>query len=292
MDILQLKYFREVAQSESMTKAAEKLHIAQPSLSKTILRLEKGLGVVLFDRVGKRIKLNDYGKLFLKRVERVFNELDAGQRELADLAGIGQEHVTLGASSSRFLPNLLNEFLVGHPQVNFRLRHFARQAEMQEQLLNGQIDLSIFFLPVIHPQIHSEPLIDEEIFLAVPPKHHLAGRKSIQLREAAAESFISYTADSELWDITHNFCRQAGFEPGIVFEIESLEAIATLVNAGLGVTFLPAYWRQSDISHLPVQLHIENPVCQRTIWLSWIKGRYMSPITNTFKNFVIRYFSR
>jgi Transcriptional regulator len=291
MDLLQLKYFQVVARLENVTRAAEELHIAQPSLSKTIARLEEDLGLPLFERTGKRIRLNQFGKTFLRRVTRSFEELEAGQRELADLAGLECGHVTVGASSSRLLPQLLNEYLTVHPRIKFRLRHFAKQLEMQERLLEGEIDLSIFFLPIVHPEIHCEPLIIEEIFLAVPPGHRLANRRSIQLKEVASESFISYTTDSELWEITNNFCRQAGFTPSVAFEIESLNAISSLVSSGLGVAFLPAYWQQENITDSSVQLRIENPTCQRTIWLSWVKDRYMSTATNDFKRFVINYFS-
>src|SRR5256886_1659607 len=101
MDLLQLHYFRTVARLEHMTRAAEELLIAQPALSQTIARLEDDLGVPLFDRLGRRIRLNLFGRAFLGRVERIFAELDQGQRELADLAGgeQGQVDLALGAAT-------------------------------------------------------------------------------------------------------------------------------------------------------------------------------------------------
>lgn len=292
MDFLQLKYFQVVARLENITRAAEELHIAQPSLSKTIARLEESIGVPLFERLGRRIRLNQFGKIFLRRVERSFHELEDGQREVADLAALERRSVTVGASSSRFLPNLLKEFLVKYPQVNFRLLQITKQHEIQERLLSGEFDLCISFLPLDHANIHCEPLIVEEIFLAVSPEHRLAGRGSIQLKEAADESFISLTTEYGLRELTSNFCRQAGFTPTISFEINTLEVISSLVQAGLGIAFLPAYWRGGDSNNAPVQLHIENPVCQRTICLSWVKDRYMSSPTRKFSQFVMEYFSR
>lgn len=292
MDLLQLKYFQVVARLENITRAAEKLHIAQPSLSKTIARLEESLGVVLFERVGRRIKLNEFGKTFLRRVERSFLELENGQRELADLGKLQCRNVTVGASSSRLLPHLFKEYLTKNSEVNFRLRRIIKQQEMQKQLLSGEIDLSIFFLPMNHPEIHCEPLLLEEILLAVPADHRLAGRKSIELKEVAKESFISVTTDLEFWETTNRFCQQAGFTPNIAFEIESLEVIVSLVNAKLGIAFFPEYWPRGNSMELPVHLHIENPTCQRTIWLSWVKERYMSEATRNFKKFAIEYFQQ
>jgi len=291
MELLQLKYFQVVARLGNITQAAKELHIAQPSLSKTIVRLEENLGVPLFERAGRRIRLNQYGESFLRRVDRIFHELEDGQRELADLAGLECRNITVGASSSRLLTNLFEKYLICNPNVKFCLRRITKQQEMQKQLLNREIDLSISFLPITHPELHCEPLFNEEIYLALPPTHRLAHRKSIHLNEVANEPFISLTTDFDLWKITSEFCRQEGFTPNIAFEIENIEVIVSLVNAGLGITFLPEYWQQGAHAISPVKLHIEPQPCRRTVWLSWIKGGYLTEATSSFKNFTIEYFS-
>ncbi|MCE5286602.1 MAG: LysR family transcriptional regulator [Pelosinus sp.] len=292
MELLQLKYFQVVARLENVTRAAEELHIAQPSLSKIIARLEKDVGVSLFERSGKRLRLNEFGKAFLKRVERSINELAEGKRELADLANFGPGSITVGATSARLLPNLLTEYLTQHPHGQFRFLQITNQLEIQKRLLNGEIDLCLSFLPIDQPKIHCQPLAIEEIFLAVSPEHRLSGRNSIQLNEVANESFISLTSECGLREITNKFCKQAGFIPTIAFEINSLDVISSLVIAGLGIAFLPAFWRYRNSIDTPVQLRIENPTCQRTIWLAWVKERYMSVSTQKFSKFVIEYFSR
>jgi DNA-binding transcriptional LysR family regulator len=290
MELLQLKYFQVVAKLENVTHAAEELHISQPAISKTIARLEESLGVPLFERRGRRLRLNQFGKTFLRRVERIFSEIKEGQRELADLANLESGSVTIGTTSSRLLPNLLKEYLQHYPHVNFQLLQITSPHEIYARLLNGEIDLCISFLPINQPEIHCEPLINEEIFLAVSSDHHLAGRKSIDLSEIANESFISLTAECELREITDTFCQQAGFTPKVEFEINSVEVISSLVKSGLGIAFLPAYWLRGNNSDLPVKLQINNPTCQRTIWLSWIKERYMSMATRDFRKFIIEYF--
>lgn len=292
MEFLQLKYFQTVARLENITRAAEELHIAQPSLSKAIARLEESVGVSLFDRLGRRIRLNQFGRIFLRRVERSFTELEEGQREVADLAKLKRRSVTVGATSSRLLPNLLQEYLTNHSDVNFRLLQITRQPEIQERLMSGEIDLGISFLPIEQPEFHCQALTTEEIFLAVSPDHRLAGHNSIGLSEIANDSFISLTTEYGLREITNHFCRQAGFTPKVAFEINSMEVIATLVKAGLGVAFIPAYWRKENSTSLPVQLHIESPICERTIWLSWVKERYMATAVRNFSEFLIEYFAQ
>jgi DNA-binding transcriptional LysR family regulator len=292
MDLLQLRYFQVVARLENVTRAAKELHIAQPSLSKTIARLEESVGVPLFERQGRRIRLNQFGKTFLKRVERSLNELEEGQRELADLAGLERGSVTVGATTARLLPKLFRDYLAHHPDVKFKLFQVTKQLEIQERLMNGEIDLCISSLPIDQLEIHCEPLIIEEIFLAVPPKHRFAGLKSIQLKEVADEPFIHSTTECGLREITNDFCQHAGFTPNIAFESATPEVICSLVKAGFGIAFIPEYWWEGNYTDSLVKLHIENPTCQRTIWLSWVKERYMSVAARDFSKFVIEWFLR
>jgi len=292
MELLQLKYFQVVARLENVTHAAEELHITQPSLSKIISRLEQDLGVPLFDRHKKRLHLNQFGQSFLKRVDRSFNELKEGQQELADLAGIASKSLTVGATSARLLPNLLTEYLGQYPHGQFRLLQFTHQSEIQTQLLNGGIDLCVSFLPITHPEIDCQVLATEEIFLAVSPKHRFANRKSIPLTVVANEPFISLTSECGLREVTNKFCKQAGFTPHIVFEVNSLEVISSLVIAGLGIAFLPSFGQYKKSVDTPVQLKIENPTFERTIWLAWCKDRYLSKATKKFRDFTRQYFKQ
>jgi len=153
-----LRYFQVVARLENVTRAAEELYIAQPSLSKTITRLEESVGVPLFERQGRRIRLNHFGKTFLKRVERSLNELEEGQREVADLAGLERGSVTVGATASPQLPHIFREYLTLHPHVNFRFLQVTQHPEVQERLMNGEIDLCISTLPIDQLGILCEPL--------------------------------------------------------------------------------------------------------------------------------------
>jgi DNA-binding transcriptional LysR family regulator len=292
MNFNHLKYFQVVAHLENVTRAAEELHIAQPSLSKTISRLEESVGVPLFERQGKRIELNQFGKIFLRRVERSFNELTEGQREVTDLAGLERGRVTVGATTARLLPDLFKEYLTHHPHVKFRLFQITQQLEIQKQLMNGEIDLCISTLPIEQLEIHCESLIIEEIFLAVPPEHRLAGQKSIRLEEIANELFIHQSAECGLREVTNDFCQQAGFTPNIAFESSTPEVICSLVKAGFGNAFIPAYWWEGNFTDSLVKLQIEDPTCQRTIWLSWVKERYLSMAARDFSKFAIEYFSQ
>ena len=121
MDLLQLRYFQAVARHQHVSRAAAELHVAQPALSRAIARLETELGVPLFDRRGRRIRLNRFGAMFLARAGRALGELDQGQHELRDAAGLAQGTVAVAAETLRTLSGLVAGFLAGHPGVSFRL---------------------------------------------------------------------------------------------------------------------------------------------------------------------------
>lgn len=293
MDLLQLRYFQTVAQLEHMTRAAEKIGIAQPSLSKMIGRLEKELGVPLFDRRGRQIQLNQFGKVFLRQVERAFFELDEGKRQLQDMAGLEHGQIAISSVNVALLAEVLSSFYIQHPCINFRLYQHSNQA-MIKQLELGDIDLCLASPPIVAPNIGWISLMTEEIFLIVPKQHPLAARKSIRLREVAGEPFVSLKSGYGLRDITDQYCQQAGFMPRIVFEGNEPIAIRGLVKAGLGLAFASA----ASWNHLVVQpdasiciLRIEEPICQRTIGLGWLEGRYHSQAVRQFTHFILDYFA-
>ncbi|KIL37329.1 LysR family transcriptional regulator [Cohnella kolymensis] len=290
MELLQLQYFQTVARLQHMTKAAEELQIAQPSLSKTIARLEEDLGVPLFDRHGRQIRLNPFGKTFLARVERAFLELNEGRREIKDLAGLHEGTITLAVTIPRILPELLGSFLAQYPNVRIRQR-IESTSSMTRQLESGNIDLCISSAAPEGPDIEWKPLITEEIFLLIPPGHRLSGSQSIPLREVKDEPFITMNAGYGFRNLTDGFCREAGFTPNIAFEGDQPDIIGSLVRQGLGVAFVPAL-SASGVTPSPERLRITSPVCQRTIGMAWSKRRYLSLAAQRLQQFIVDYFQQ
>ena len=290
MDLLQLRYFRTVARLEHMTQAAQELYISQSSLSKTIAHLERELGVSLFNRQGRQIQLNQYGKAFLRRVEQVFAALDDGQRELADLASREQGRVALASMSVYLLPGLLQAFRERYPGISIRLFGNPRQ-ETLAQLERGEVDLFFSAPPIERPGIEQVSLMMEEILLAVPPGHWLAERETIRLGEVAREPFLALKPGYSLRELTDTFCKQAGFTPSIVFEGDEPVALLHLVKAGLGIACIPALAWKSVPEIAVTRVHIVEPRCQREILLLWSKERYLSVAARELRDFMIAYFA-
>ncbi|GMK48027.1 LysR family transcriptional regulator [Paenibacillus glycanilyticus] len=293
MEFLQLKYFQAVARHEHITKAAKELNVSQPSLSNSINRLEKRLGVPLFERQGRHVKLNAFGKTYLNRVERAFLELEEGEREITDMAGLEHGTVSISVTLPYVLPMMLKEFLTQHPYVRIIQRQLGSISEMQSELENADIDFCISTTQMNGPDIEWLTLAEEELCLTVPKGHPFASRESISLIEAANEPFISLSSRSNFREITDGFCRKAGFEPRIAFELEEVSSIQTLVEMGLGITFtLPLSLGNRASSPGTVQLKISDPICRRTFGIAWNRKHYLSQAAVRFREFVINFFGK
>lgn len=161
-----------------------------------------------------------------------------------------------------------------------------------QQLEQEAFDFCITVPPLHKPGIASISLLTEDIVLALPLGYRLAERTSICLTEVADAAFLSLKRGHSLRDLTDAFCLQAGFTPKIVFESDDPSTVRGLIRAGQGIAFVPAIsWRGSN-GPAVAQVQIEEPVCQRTIGLSWLEHRYLSVATRQFREFVMDYFAR
>jgi DNA-binding transcriptional LysR family regulator len=292
MELQQLLYFRKVAELQHFTRAAEALAVSQPALSRAVAHLEDELGVRLFEREGRSVRLNRYGQIFLGRVERILQEVEAARHEMADLAGTERGTVALAFLHTlgvRLIPDLLRQFRQKHPQIGFHLGQNASEVLLR-QLDAGEIDLCLASLVQRkeQPAVEWVDLFSEELYLVVPPDHALAGRGTAALQEVAGSDFISLKPSTGLRKISDELCRQAGFTPHILFEGEEVATIRGLVQTGFGVALLPAPAAPEQLG--PEWLHVSTPVCRRTIGLAWRKDRYLSGAARLFRDFVLARF--
>ncbi|MBW7456806.1 LysR family transcriptional regulator [Paenibacillus sepulcri] len=289
MELLQLQYFRKVAKLEHMTKAAEELRIAQPALSKTISRLEESVGVPLFDRYGRQIRLNTFGQIFLKKVEAALSALEEGQKEITELAGLEHGVIHLATSALDRLTEPLGAFLSLYPGVNIRLTQVSKEEEITLLLGAGEADICFTALPVEHPEFSATTVFSEDVFLAVPPGHRLAERGSIRLEEVADEPFIGYKEGILFQPMNDGFFRKAGISPKYVCQVDEPASISNLVRAGLGIALIGGCGRSPGVPlHL---LRIEYPVCQRNFQIIWHEKRYLSLAARKFRDFFVQYFA-
>lgn len=288
MELLQLHYFRMVAKLEHMTRAAQELRIAQPALSKTIARLEEDLGVPLFDRQGRQIRLNTYGKAFLDKVNAALILLEEGKKEVADLSGMEHGSIHLVSPTLDRLAEPLTAFLSRYPDVNVQITQAATE-EMVNMFENGEVDFCFSALPLEGQGIRSASVLSEDVYVAVSAGHWLAGRRSVSLSEIADEPFIGYKEDFLFQRMNDSYFQEAGISPKFVCRVDEPSAIAKLVNAGLGIALIGSCGRdpKSTLTTIP----IDYPVCKRDFRIFWHDKRYLSLASRKFKEAIIEYYA-
>lgn len=288
MELLQLRYFLTVARCEHVTEAAGKLHVTQSSLSKTIQRLEDDLGVPLFDRIGRKLRLNDFGRTFLHRTEKALFELEQGQREIADLYNPDQGTLQLAVTTASTLPGILREFRKNKPDIQFHVQMVSLE-NMSRLLHRGEVDFCLSSPPIEGDDIECQMLFDDPIVVAVPMGHRYADRSSIQLTELKDEWFVGVKQGYGVRDMVDSTCQSVGFLPKYVYEGDEPARLTALVEAEIGLAFIPSTARNPN--ERVRFLQVEDHRLVREIALLSHKNRYISKAALAFRSVVMNYFS-
>lgn len=286
MEWYQLEYFAMVARLQHVSRAADRLGISQPALSRSIHRLERDLGVELFERSGRAIRLTRAGEEFLPYAERALQELSQGRRVLNDLQGSTAQTIALGFLHTlgvEFVPKLVRAFKLQRPDVGFDFDQNASHVILRK-LEEGDLDLCFASGPIDDARLTWERLVDEEVIVIVPKGHRLAARRSVQIRELADEQFISYKSGLTMRELGDDLCSSAGFGAKIAFEGDEPGTVGGFVAAGLGIAIVPA--DTSPVRHT-VRLRISAPMVKRSLGIVWATNRYLSAAARAFRDHAI-----
>lgn len=276
MELRQLRYFVEAARVGHFRRAAERLRVAQPSLSQQIKSLERDLGVELFDRSGRRAILTQAGEAFLLRAERILAEAQRASAEASEFSGVVRGRVVIGALQSLVevrLPELFAAFGRSYPGVEVALRE-GTTVQMLDLLREGEIDLALGHTTGVRvpDRVVAERLFEEDLVLVMSVGHALAGREEVSLAWLRDETFVCYKEGSGIRAALMEACRIEGFEPRISFECGTLRSLAA---AGLGVAVVPrsmAEWPGARVAVAELK-----PYLARTVAVFRVEGRYLSP---------------
>ena len=260
MEITQLKYFYALAQNQHVTRTAEQLNIAQPSLTQSIRRLEKELNVKLFKTNGRNIVLTECGKYLQRKIEPLLKTLNEIPEEIQTLTGDRKKMLKINVlAASTLITDTIIRYQKEHPEVRFQI---VQNVETEDA------DITIFTREFFQQPLVSKDsfyIFSEEIFLAVPKTSEYAQRETITLNEMAGKSFISLAGTKGLRSICDRFCLHAGFKPNVVFESDNASAVKNLIGASIGVGFWPEHtWETHEGSGMTL-LPISEPKCQRDI---------------------------
>lgn len=245
MELRHLRYFIAVAEELNFSRAASRLHIAQPPLSQQIRSLEAELGVKLFERDKRPLKLTSAGKEFLKEARLVFTQVEQAVRvaQRASRGEIGRLVVGFNSSATQsVLPKILRIFRERFLQVELILRELDSYHQLQS-LHNHQIDCGFLHMQDINDSnISCMSVLQEPLVIALPENHPLALQTIIPLQALAGESFIlpPHHMGQDFYSQVINLCQQAGFHPTVVQEARWLQTVLGLVAGGIGVALVPA----------------------------------------------------
>lgn len=286
MELLQLYYFQTTARCQQISAAARELHIAQPSLSQTIKRLENELGTPLFDRSGKQIRLNESGQIFLKYTDMILGAITDARSELADLSDNPRRQISFFVqAASSLLPDILEKFRQQNPDIQFQIIQSATAHDTADD-----IDLTLYSSVVPDERPETTLLLREPLVVALPSSHPLADRREVKLSELSEESFASLCKESNLYQITRYYCSLAGFEPQISLSCDNPQAFRQLLGLNMGIALVPAVtWPDMSGSGI-VYLPISDICCQRYLLLSRKNNRYQSRAATLFSTFLEQYF--
>jgi LysR family transcriptional activator of glutamate synthase operon len=285
MDLRQLRYLVALAEEGHFTRAAARMHIAQPALSQQIRRLEDELGLPLVDRSTRRVALTEAGVLLVDRARGVLAEIDGVRAELADLAGVRAGHLLIGAMQSLGpfdLSILLAAFHQQYPAVELTVREEVSD-ELLAMLRADQVDLAFVSLTerVDHGVLETKRLLTEPLVVMLAPGHRFALRRRLRMAELADESFIAFREGAGLRRILNVAAHEAGFEAQIAFETNEVERARALASRGLGVTIVPesdAHRHGPPIAAVP----LHRPSLTRDVTLVWRSARRHTPAARAF----------
>jgi len=282
MEVHQLRYFCAVAESGSFTRAAEREQVAQPSLSQQIMKLEEELGVRLFDRLGRSVRLTGFGQVFLPRARSILVELKAAKDEVAERQSSVSGPVSIGVIPTiapYFLPLPVALFSRKYPQADITVVEDVT-ARLMDRLRAGQIDLAILALPIRGHDIETFPLRTERLFAILPRNHPLAKKRKLQLKELRDDPFLLLREDHCFRETAFEACKRARVLPHVVFESGQFSSILAMVGAGLGISIVPemALEQRTDCNSVLVS----DDRATRTIGVATLRGRYLSRVQRAF----------
>lgn len=267
MEINQIRYFLEVAKTQHITNSAKKLHIAQPSLTQAIHRLEESVGVPLFATKGRNITLTEYGKYLEKKLIPIMDELDSLPEKLHVMAKLADKTIHLNVlAASALVTDAIIEYKRDHKDINFQLLQ-NNQENLYDIEITTKASDSVNNDKKI--QDNNEFICQEKIYLAVPNNEKYKGKTSIDLKEMMDEGFISLAGSKQFSSICEKFCHALGVKPRTIFESDNPSAVKNMIMANMGVGFWPEFtWGCVDKEHVKL-LEIEGILCQRDIVISY-----------------------
>ena len=286
VELRQLEYFYKVGTFENFTRAAQLLHVSQPSVTKAIKSLEAELQLTLIDRSQKKISLTEEGKVFFEHTKKIIQAIEDAQQDMQCFKLQKNNVIRFGLPpmvESYLFPNLFIKFQTAHPEISLEIKEFGNSDEILQKLRDGIFDFGIIFKSCDQKNKLSTNILDDEFKLCLAKNHKLLSLNEITFENLRDEKFILQKAGTYQHQKIIEICSKYGYDPKILLCTSQLKTLKQLVAAGTGISFLPSFAISSN----------EN-FCQRKIFpsikfhvtLVWARSKNLPANYKLFIDFV------
>ncbi|MGQ4807628.1 HTH-type transcriptional activator CmpR [Candidatus Entotheonellaceae bacterium PAL068K] len=292
MDLRQVEIFYHVAKFRSFSKAGEALYLTQPTISGHIKAIEESLSLVLFDRLGRQIRLTRAGEVLYGYAKRLLATKAAALEALQELQGGLRGELIIGGSSipgQYILPALLGQFARRYPAITVNLT-ITDSMQTMERIVHGALELGVVGAHVPHPRVVYHQFIEDELVVAVPRLHPWAAPGTVPLTALTTQPFIQRERGSGSRLVVEQTLKLHGLDAStlhIAAEMGSTEAIKQGIRAGLGVAIISRFALTDDLrAGCLCAVTIQNIVLRRSFYIIRHKGHTLSPLCQTFEHFL------
>lgn len=293
MDYRLLRYFTTLVDEGSFTKAAKALYISQPSLSTAIKQFEKDIGIVCIKRNTRKISITKEGEILYIEAQKLLHHTEHVKKEMTRLRDNGPLELQIGVIESviSWLPKILTSYREDHPNMHIKLHELLGVKDVEKALQNYHIHLAITNQHFESKAISTTPIYKENLVAVLPNNHPLQSEKDVTMEDLKHENLIISKEGFQTREDILNEFRKSGITPNIQFEIERFETACSLVKEGLGITIVPENyirtWESPSFSIKP----LKNDHLSRTVYLAFLKDRYLPPSVKHFKKRIQLHFT-
>ncbi|MEA0565903.1 LysR family transcriptional regulator [Lysinibacillus irui] len=292
MDIKQLHYFIAVSEHMNFSKAAERLHISQPSLSNAIKKLEEEIGSPLLERNTRNLQLTEAGEVLFERAKVIVKNMEVLKIEMDEVIIHGTREITIGVMESikHWLPKVIANYKKDYPEMIIHLVDILGSKRVKKSLKSYKTHLIITNQLMDDPELEVKTLYEERLVAVLPLHHPLAKKEKVTISDISEEPFIISTEGFQTrHDILDTF-EQAGKNIHIQFEIERFETAVSLVRENLGVTILPENYLQGPTAKTIIKKEIEGANLSRNVYLVYLKKRHLPLAIRQLLQDILQYF--
>ncbi len=271
---------------ENFTRAAQVLHVSQPSVTKAIKSLELELQLTLIDRSQKRISLTEEGKIFLKHAQKIMQDVEEARQDMQQFKIQRENVIKFGLPpmvEAYLFPNFFIKFTAAYPNIALDIQEFGDSIEIQQKLKDGVLDFGIIMTPIDVKQSLSINLLSDEYSLCLPKSHYLLKRKEITFGDLRNEKFILQQIGTYQHQKVCECCAKCGYSPNILLCTSQLKTIKQLVINAAGISILPNFVLRSETDFAYRAL---TPPIKFNVSLAWGKSKELPANYHSFVDFV------